>query len=78
MPKTQYKYLTFIKEAQPGKTSVWQCCNTKSGTSLGIVKWFGDWRQYCYFPTVQAVYSAGCLRDIADFMEQLRRERNES
>ncbi len=68
----KYKYLIFEKAAQQSpKTSVWECKNAKSGTVLGIVKWYGPWRQYCYFPTVQAVYSAGCLNDMADFINQL-------
>lgn len=68
-----YKYLRFQKEPRPAnrKTDVFSCRNKTTGTELGKVKWHGPWRQYCYFPTVQAVYSAGCLRDIADFMGEL-------
>jgi hypothetical protein len=70
--QTKYEYLTFEKAAQqPPKTSVWECKNAKSRAVLGEVKWFGPWRRYCYFPTVQAVYSAGCLNDISHFMGQL-------
>ena len=70
--KTKYEYLIFEKAAQqPPKTSIWECKNAKSETVLGIVKWYGAWRQYCYFPTVQAVYSAGCLKDIVDFIGQI-------
>ena len=70
---TKYEYLTFEKTAQqPPKTSAWECKNAKSGTVLGIVKWYGPWRQYCYFPTVQAFYSAGCLKDVAQFIGQLK------
>ncbi len=72
--QTRYEYLVFEKAAQqPPKTSSWECKNIRSGTMLGVVKWYGSWRQYCYFPTVQAVYSAGCLKDIADFLEQLNK-----
>jgi len=71
--QTKYEYLVFEKAGQqPPKTSVWECKNTKSGTVLGIVKWHSAWRQYCYFPTVQTVYSARCLKDITDFIGQLK------
>jgi hypothetical protein len=70
--QTKYEYLTFEKTAQPGKTTVWDCKNSRSGTVLGIVKWYSPWRQYCYFPTVQAVYSTGCLNDITHFIGQLK------
>jgi len=69
--KTEYKYLQFSELISTGKTSKWSC-QTKNGChSLGNIKWYGAWRQYCYFPVVQAVYSAGCLDDIADFLKQL-------
>ena len=68
--KTNYKYLHFVKTEDKPKTSVWSC-KTRDDTELGIVKWFSSWRQYCYFPICQAVYSAGCLDDISSFMRQL-------
>jgi hypothetical protein len=68
--KCEYKYLRFVKTEDKPKTSVWSC-RTRDNTELGIVKWFSSWRQYCYFPTCQAVYSSGCLGDISDFMDQL-------
>lgn len=72
--KLEYQYLLFVEVERKAKTSVWSCRNKKSGAELGRVAWHGPWRQYCYFPTVQAVYSAGCLDDIADFIEQVKRE----
>lgn len=76
--QTKYKYLVFEKSAhQLPKTSVWECKNAKRGTVLGIVKWYSPWRQYCYFPTVQAVYSAGCLNDISHFIGQLKENKTD-
>lgn len=69
--KTQYEYLTFVQKPSGGKTLVFSCRNTHHDTELGIVKWYSNWRQYCYYPTVQAVYSKGCLGDIQDFIRQL-------
>jgi hypothetical protein len=72
--KIDYEYLHFkrlMDDSGKSKTTKWSCCNKKSGGELGIVKWYPGWRQYCYFPTVQAVYSVGCLKDIAEFIEQL-------
>ena len=66
-----FKYISFKKIEDKAKTSVWSCRNNKSGSELGVVKWYGPWRQYCYFPTVQAVYSAGCLEDIKVFIKQV-------
>ena len=70
--KTEYKYLKFVQLESSGKTSKWNCYNLHYGEVLGQVKWNSQWRQYCYFPTMQAMYSSGCLNDIADFIEQLK------
>jgi hypothetical protein len=71
--KTEYEYLIFVEVPNPGKkTRIFNCTTKNGGGTLGIVKWFGNWRQYCYFPSVQATYSYGCLIDIADFMKQLK------
>ena len=69
--KTDYEYLEFVQNPSKGKTSVWQCNNKRSGTTLGTINWYGPWRAYCYFPTIQAVYSKGCLNDISNFIKQL-------
>jgi len=66
-----YKYINFVLQEKKVKTQVWRCENTSSGDELGIVKWYGPWRRYCYFPSGPAVYSAGCLKDITHFIEQL-------
>ena len=68
-----YKYLRFHWEPGPvqRKTGIYSCRNKTTEAELGKVKWYGPWHQYCYFPIAQAVYSRGCLRDIADFIEGL-------
>ncbi len=73
--KLNYQFINFKLVEHKPKTSVYSCCNNKSGGELGVVKWYSAWRQYCYFPTVQAVYSKGCLADIKDFIEQLNEVR---
>lgn len=70
--KTEYQYLSFdLYPEQPPNTSRWYCRNRRSQNILAIVEWYPAWRQYCFFPAVQAVYNAGCLRDITDFLTSL-------
>ena len=73
--KTDFEYIRFRKKQSTGKTSVWSCRSIHHGDELGIVKWYGGWRTYCYFPTVAAIYSRGCLKDIAEFIDLLLAER---
>ena len=73
--KTEYQYIHFIKKAEKPKTSIWSCRNNRSDNELGEIKWYSAWRQYCYFPTVQAIYNVGCLENINHFISQLMTER---
>ena len=70
--KTRYQFINFVLVEQKPKTGVYSCRNNRSEAELGEIRWHGPWRQYCYFPTVQAVYSAGCLADIQEFMAALK------
>ena len=47
----------------------WDCLSTDDGEYLGTVAIF--WRQWCFFPHDEAIYSSLCLDDIADFLQQL-------
>jgi len=73
--KIKYQYINFELTEEKPKTKVWSCRNNNSGTELGIVKWHSAWRRYCYFPTVQAVYSQGCLDDMSAFIGAAMEER---
>lgn len=72
-------YITFT-QADPfdqpasGKTTVWEVCNTKEGTRLGFVKWFGRWRKYAFFPIHERIFEEVCLREIALFCEERTKE----
>lgn len=64
----RYKYIHFVVKSKTEKTKIWSCRNNLSGKELGIVKWNSQWRQYCYYPTIQAVYSMSCMEDIIHFI----------
>lgn len=78
--KKSYEYIQFeeIESPPTNKTKKFSCMNIKSGIELGMVRWHGAWRQYCYFPTIQAVYSEGCLKDICDFIAMLKESGDEA
>lgn len=73
---SEYKYIRFVEvnPSKPIKTSVWSCRSRSSDCEIGIVKWYGAWRAYCYY-TGDSVYSAGCLDDISDFIKEKMEER---
>ena len=66
------KYLEFgITEEKP-KTKVIGIWSKKSGDRLGIIKWFGRWRQYAFFPEDGTVFNVECLNDIQSYIKELR------
>ncbi len=71
--RTDYQYIRFIQLPTPGrKTPLWSCRSIRFNTvELCRVLWYGEWRQYCYQPCQNTVYSGGCLKDIQDFIGQL-------
>jgi len=50
------------------KTRAWIVRNRKSGAAIGRIHWYGAWRQYCFLPLDNTVFSRGCLYDIAGFI----------
>ena len=69
------KYIYFeIIEEKP-KTKVWSIFNKTDLSQLGIIKWLGSWRQYCFFPESKTIWSTGCLQDIIDFIAKENKAR---
>lgn len=75
---TEYKYIYFMLIDQKPKTSVWACCSHSDKIRLGIVKWHGPWRQYCFWPESGTIFNSSCLADIQDFMGQLKAAQEEA
>jgi hypothetical protein len=73
--KNRYEFISFSQVPSNGKTQIWQCLSNNGGYALGVVKWYGAWRQYCFFPSGETIFNVGCLSDIQDFIRQLMEER---
>jgi hypothetical protein len=52
------------------KTETWVVKTLQGAVRLGIVKWFGPWRQYSFFPDPETAWERECLRTVADFCER--------
>ena len=74
------QYLNFISEQQPGKkTKVIHVINKRSEDEIATIEWYGAWRQYCFFPSLEfdTVWNDGCLRDIIEVLSMLMKERRD-
>lgn len=70
--KARYQFIYFTESAYAGHL-IWICRDNKDRSELGRCHFYRDWHQWVFVQTgSQVVFSAGCLRDIADFMDQLR------
>ena len=65
------EFIRFAEVPSDGrKTRRWLIENKKSGAELGLVSWYGAWRQYVAMFDENCVFSAGCLVDIATFVTE--------
>jgi hypothetical protein len=71
------KWLVFKRETSAAAryiTSMYSVSNKDQGAVLGIIKWYGPFRQYSFIPSSDCVFERTCLRDIANFCEWLTAE----
>ena len=71
-----HKYIHFVKIADKAKTSIWSCRNNSGEYEIGIVKWNPGWRQYCFYPASDMVFSRGCMDDISGFIRSIMEVRS--
>lgn len=49
------------------KTNVWAVYGGL--VQVGVVKWYAQWRRYCFFPNEGTLFEEECLREMATFLE---------
>jgi len=69
------KYLDFRWWKSTGKTEIYMVVSKTSNFSLGEIKWYGAWRQYCFFPKDETLFNNQCMRDICNFIVGLMIQR---
>lgn len=72
--KTKYKHIHF-EEIPEGLGIGWECFNNKTGDLMATIEYYKSWRKYAIAFTDDFIYDASCLRDIADFLAQLDKEK---
>ena len=69
------KYMEFTKIGDTGKTEIWNIISKSSGFILGQIKWYGQWRQYCFWPTPHCVFNNTCMSDVQLMIKELMEKR---
>lgn len=67
------KWLRFIQHKSKTKTKVIGVYSTIN-QHLGTIKWFSNWRHYCFFPNYATLFSDRCLLSIYEFIIKLNEE----
>lgn len=65
-------HLTFRDDGpvkKGGKTRLYSVFNSHNRSLLGYVKWWGNWRKYCFFP-LNSLFDDNCLIEIATFCKE--------
>jgi len=68
------KYMEFDKIGDTGKTEIWDIRSKSSGFVLGKIKWYGPWRQYCFYPSPNSVFNNDCMTDIQKLIKNLQED----
>ncbi len=69
------QYIEFDWVGSTGKTDIWNVLSKSSEYILGQIKWYGAWRQYCFWPSPQTIFSSRCMQDINQAVKQLMEDR---
>jgi len=69
------KYIIFDLAGDTGKTEIWNIISKSNEFMLGQIKWYGPWRQYCFFPSPHSVFNPTCMKDISNQVRHLMAKR---
>ena len=73
------EYINFVDVSHiypKKKTKTWGVLKINSD-DLGTIKWCPQWRQYCFFPESETIFSENCLREISNFIVEHQNDRSE-
>ena len=69
------QYLRFVLVRDTGKTLIYNVVSVSQDVPLGQVRWYGRWRQYVFEPIPNTIWNKDCLRELANFLDGLMKER---
>ena len=69
------QYLKFIVMSKTDKTVVLSVTSVRTGSMLGVIKWYGQWRQYTFHPEDNTIFNPQCLADINSVINEMMDER---
>ena len=71
------KYVKFRLNDRKPLTNVYDVLSKEGNVPLGIIQWYAPWRQYCFYPEDETVFSIGCLQQIRLFIGKMMVQQKE-
>lgn len=68
------KYIDYTLVEEKPKTDVYIVYAKSSLDTLGMIKWYAPWRQYCFFPADETIWSKNCLNEVNALIEKFMEE----
>lgn len=62
----------FVDRGNGSKKEIWAVRNKASNLLLGSIELYDGWKDFCFFPQGETVFSAGCLKSIVEHLNKLR------
>jgi hypothetical protein len=53
------------------KTPIYEIYSKLSNTLIGEIKWYGAWRQFCFFPVENTVWDTKCLTSLTNYIQAI-------
>ena len=69
------EYLRFIDKESKQITKIIGVVNIHHDEEIGEIKWFGKWRQYCFYPSDNTIWNRSCLEEVYRVIIELMEER---
>lgn len=63
------QYIEFVETGDTGKTKIWEVRHRSEPVTLGVISWYGPWRQYTFWPAFNTVWNTDCLEQITAFIK---------
>ena len=67
-------YIKFENLRPTGKTRITRISTVEDGYTLGVIKFFGPWRQYTFQPYENTVLNSDCMMEITAKLDEMNKE----
>lgn len=75
MLESEFIYVEKV-ELPKRKTPIYKLFSmSNQDIKLGEIKWFGAWRQYCFYPEGNTIFDRKCLTYINNFLEEINKKK---